>query len=28
MLSPTLQDYLDRDTILAGVFEWIIMESP
>jgi len=28
MLSSTLQDYLDRDTILAGVFEWIVMESP
>ncbi len=28
MLSPILQNYLDRDDILAGVFEWIIMESP
>lgn len=28
MLSPTLQEYLDRDTILKGVFEWIIEESP
>ncbi len=28
MLSPTLQNYLDRDTILSGVFEWIIMASP
>ncbi|KKL68509.1 hypothetical protein LCGC14_2124270 [marine sediment metagenome] len=28
MLSATLQEYLDRDTILSGVFEWIIEESP
>ncbi len=28
MLSATLQDYLDRDTILSGVMEWIVMESP
>ncbi len=28
MLSPVLQKYLDRDTILRGVFEWIIEESP
>ncbi len=28
MLSPVLQNYLDRDTILKGVFEWIIEESP
>ena len=28
MLSATLQEYLDRDDILKGVFEWIIEESP
>ena len=28
MFSPVMQNYLDRDTILKGVFEWIILESP
>ena len=28
MLSSTLQEYLDRDDIMSGVFEWIVMESP
>lgn len=28
MLSATLQAYLDRDTIMSGVVDWLVKESP
>ena len=28
MLSTTLQEYLDRDTIMSGVVDWLVKESP